>query len=210
MAKILTGPLAAGLSGKLGPVVFHQTRFGQIVQSKAKPRTYTTQPAMAAKANFAWAATLFPLLGSIWGPGMAATLAKYGKSANGQIISQVISALNGDGSRIRHFGSDLVVSLSPWERDPVDPAFARTIVTIHDGPAPDGSFLATGYRLNGQHLWSQAFGGLGGLSGSNPYAVPCPPGAEMIAVHFLATLQNPQFYAPEPCVIGPSVATVVP
>lgn len=64
MAKILTGPLAAGISGKLGPVVFHQTRFGQVVQSKAKGKVHTTAPAMAAKSRFREAATAVGSVGS--------------------------------------------------------------------------------------------------------------------------------------------------
>lgn len=86
MAKILTGPLAAGLSGKLGPVVFHQTRFGQVVQSKAKARVYTTPAALAAKSYFRQAASLqthaLPALNQLAAP----TVEAAGKSVLGQFI----------------------------------------------------------------------------------------------------------------------------
>lgn len=97
MAKILTGPLAAGLSGKLGPVVFHQTRFGQIVQSKAKPRTYTTPAAMATKNAFGRAARCYQPNGNglVWNIDQA--FARRNKAGAGQFISVCSQAIR-DGS----------------------------------------------------------------------------------------------------------------
>lgn len=86
MAKILTGPLAAGLSGKLGPVVFHQTRFGQVVQSKAKPRIYTTPAAMSAKSYFRQAASMQTHVLQPLNLVAAPTTTRAGKSVLGQFI----------------------------------------------------------------------------------------------------------------------------
>lgn len=99
MAKILTGPLAAGLSGKLGPVVFHQTKFGQIVQSKAKPRTYTTAAAMATKSAFGRAARCYPLQGAglVWNLNEA--FGKIHKTGAGQFISICSEAIRDGGTQ---------------------------------------------------------------------------------------------------------------
>ena len=99
MAKILTGPLAAGLSGKLGPVVFHQTKFGQIVQSKAKPRTYTTAPAMASKQAFGRAARCYQLQGSglVWNLNEA--FGKVHKTGQGQFVSICSEAIRDGGTQ---------------------------------------------------------------------------------------------------------------
>lgn len=91
MAKILTGPLAAGLSGKLGPVVFHQTRFGQVVQSKAKPRTYTTPAAMETKATFSKAARMWGTMPDFWKSTYAAFGASLGRSGQGMVISSLMT-----------------------------------------------------------------------------------------------------------------------
>lgn len=99
MAKILTGPLAAGLSGKLGPVVFHQTKFGQIVQSKAKPRTYTTAAAMATKSAFGRAARCYQLQGAglVWNLNEA--FGKIHKTGQGQFVSLCSEAIRDGGTQ---------------------------------------------------------------------------------------------------------------
>ena len=61
MAKILNGPLVASVSGKLGPVVFRQTFFGQVVQSKAKGRKPTTSSELANISSFRRAAKTAPV-----------------------------------------------------------------------------------------------------------------------------------------------------
>lgn len=101
MAKILTGPLAAGLSGKLGPVVFHQTKFGQVVQSKAKPRIYDTPAAQATKRAFRAAASAYAMQGAghLWN--LKRAFDTVGKSGQGQWISQVSAAVRGETTSAR-------------------------------------------------------------------------------------------------------------
>ena len=96
MAKISTGPLAAGLSGKLGPVVFHQTRFGQVVQSKAKPRVYTTPAAMATKFAFGVAARSVSSLGSFTLTSLDSVFRTHRTTARGQVIRNVAAIVRGD------------------------------------------------------------------------------------------------------------------
>jgi hypothetical protein len=52
MAKILTGPLASGITGSIGNLTFAQTRFGQVVQSRPVPPVYTSGPGLATKNRF--------------------------------------------------------------------------------------------------------------------------------------------------------------
>lgn len=49
MAKMANGPLVASITGGLGPVVFAQTRFGQVVRSKPRKVVHRTPAALAAK-----------------------------------------------------------------------------------------------------------------------------------------------------------------
>lgn len=106
MAKILTGPLAAGLSGKLGPVVFHQTRFGQTVQSKAKPRVYTTPAATATKRAFAAGARAYPLLGSGVNNLMNRCLRDLGKTPQGEFIACFSQAIRDGSAGVRIYIGD--------------------------------------------------------------------------------------------------------
>lgn len=96
MAKILTGPLAAGISGKLGPVVFHQTRFGQVVQSKAKPRTYTTPAALATKARFKECASACGQFGASVGYAIQLAAAEQGTNIQGVFNSRYLRWRNGE------------------------------------------------------------------------------------------------------------------
>lgn len=84
MAKISNGPLAAGISGKLGPVVFHQTRFGQVVQSKAKTKVWTTPAALAVKAAFRAGPRSFVLNGEVATVNLRAAFDAISRSASGQ------------------------------------------------------------------------------------------------------------------------------
>ena len=56
MAKIQNGALTDKLQGRVGPVVFNWTRFGQVVKSFAKPPLNTTPAAMETKNTFRQAA----------------------------------------------------------------------------------------------------------------------------------------------------------
>ena len=96
MAKILTGPLAAGLSGKLGPVVFRQTRFGQVAQSKAKGRVHTTAPAMATKRAFGTATRAAPLIGESLSRLMDVHFAASGKTCQAQMTRNLAAAIRGE------------------------------------------------------------------------------------------------------------------
>lgn len=96
MAKISTGPLAARLSGSLGPVVFAQTRWGQVVQSKAKPRIYTTPAALATKSAFGKASKGVNQLGRGELQHWDAELGRLGKSGRGQLIRAFAAMFRGD------------------------------------------------------------------------------------------------------------------
>lgn len=50
MAKIMNGPLAAGISGSIGNITFEQTRFGQVVQGKPVP-PYPGSPGQQASID---------------------------------------------------------------------------------------------------------------------------------------------------------------
>ena len=93
MAKIATGPLAAGLSGKLGPVVFHQTKFGQVVQSKAKAKIYSTPAALETKQTFALAARMWGTIPAIWKGQYSAFGDSIGRSGQGMVISSLMSLI---------------------------------------------------------------------------------------------------------------------
>jgi len=60
VAKISNGPLVATISGRLGPVVFAWTRFGQVVKSASKGKPLTT-PAQIQNGY------RFTLARKIWG-----------------------------------------------------------------------------------------------------------------------------------------------
>lgn len=96
MAKILTGPLAAGLSGKLGPVVFHQTKFGQVVQSKAKTKVHSTAPATTAKAHFKEAATMLGGWSNLLIQFLNALTAEQHTNAQGVVIGRYLRWRNGE------------------------------------------------------------------------------------------------------------------
>jgi len=122
MAKISTGPLAAGLSGKLGPVVFHQTRFGQVVQSKAKGKTYTTPAAMATKRAFRAGATSYGLLGSLVNLRANKAYGSAGKSGAAQWNTLIMQAvLSGTGRTRPHIGAipyyeaNSLTASGPWQ-----------------------------------------------------------------------------------------------
>lgn len=57
MAKILRGPLAAGISGSIGPLVFRDTRFGQVVQAGSGGGRHDTAAHNATIDNFRAAAS---------------------------------------------------------------------------------------------------------------------------------------------------------
>ena len=99
MAKILTGPLAAGLSGKLGPVVFHQTRFGQIVQSKARGRIYKTTAALTTKSQFGEASRMSGLFVNGLDEWIDPPSARAHKSSRGQFIASRMAATRGEPAR---------------------------------------------------------------------------------------------------------------
>lgn len=96
MAKISTGPLAAGITGPLGPVVFAQTRWGQVVQSKARARVYTTPAALATKAAFGKASKGVNTIGRETLQHWDATLGELGKSGRGQLIRAFAAMFRGD------------------------------------------------------------------------------------------------------------------
>lgn len=96
MAKILTGPLAAGISGKLGPVVFHQTRFGQVVQSKAKGRTYTTPAALTTKARFKECATAAGQFGTSVTHALQSVTSEQNTNLQGVFNSRYLRWRNGE------------------------------------------------------------------------------------------------------------------
>lgn len=59
MAKIQNGALTDKLQGRVGPVVFNWTRFGQVVKSFAHPPLNTTPAATETKTTFAHAARVW-------------------------------------------------------------------------------------------------------------------------------------------------------
>lgn len=112
MAKILTGPLAAGLSGKLGPVVFHQTRFGQVVQSKAKGRKYTTAPALQTKARFKEAASAAGQFGTSVGYAMQMAGASFNTNLQGLFIGRYLRWRNGEPWNVFHLNCEGSVTVT--------------------------------------------------------------------------------------------------
>lgn len=112
MAKILTGPLAAGLSGKLGPVVFHQTRFGQVVQSKAKGRKYTTSAALTSKARFKEAATAAGSFGASIGYAIGEAGSRENTNLQGLFIGRYLRWRNGEQWPAYRFNNDGATSIT--------------------------------------------------------------------------------------------------
>lgn len=92
MAKILTGPLAAGLSGGLGPVVFHQTKFGQVVQSKAKAKRHTTPAALTTKAQFAAASKGATRIGQWFRPVLNVRIHNRAEPAQAWLVQALLAS----------------------------------------------------------------------------------------------------------------------
>lgn len=117
MAKILNGPLAASISGGLGPVVFHQTRFGQVVQSKAKNHPYTTPAAVATKNAFRAGATSYSLLGGGFVHNIDTAFDKvglYGRAQWNKLVSRaILSGLPESGPTAGRITRRRVVSVTP-------------------------------------------------------------------------------------------------
>lgn len=95
MAKILHGPLVSGISGRLGPVNFRQTYFGQVVQSQPKTVIHKTAAAMASKDTFrtamkCWANTPITMRRPLM---LAATHSVL--SPTGTFVKGAMSALRG-------------------------------------------------------------------------------------------------------------------
>jgi hypothetical protein len=102
VAKILNGALTASISGKLGPVVFYETRFGQVVASKGVTRVHKGAAAMSAKAEFraatrAWALA-FPAFKTA-----GIDLARHERNAaNGQFIAAYLETLRTGFAKARN------------------------------------------------------------------------------------------------------------
>lgn len=97
MAKILEGPLAASLSGRIGPVVFSRTRFGQVVQSAPRRVVHTTAAALATKAAFRNAQNGYSRLGDLHQSVLKSAAAIAKTTPSGMVVSAFLRALN-DGS----------------------------------------------------------------------------------------------------------------
>ena len=95
MAKILTGPLAASLSGRLGPVQFRQTRFGQVVQSHPRTVVHTTAAALESKSTFKTAMTMFSGLWDYHRNGLRFYALELSTTATGIFLPPVMAALRG-------------------------------------------------------------------------------------------------------------------
>lgn len=182
MAKILTGPLAAGLSGKLGPVVFHQTRFGQVVQSKAKGRKYTTPAALTAKARFKEAATAAGSFGSSVGYAIGEAGSRENSNLQGLFIGRYLKWRNGEAWSPYRFANDGAVNISGHTSTGLQRRLAGSLAMT---TAPNAAIVWWLTLLDGKLLFSGSSLWIPGsaTSGLSSRDVPEPFVAIVLAIH---------------------------
>jgi hypothetical protein len=118
VAKILTGPLAASISGKLGPVVFRYDRFGQIVYSKAKTHVHKTAPAMLTKSQFRDASHAYSKLIGLYRDHLNLVARATNSSASGEFIRAYLQTLRTGSCQPRiNTGTHLETTFGPTQEN---------------------------------------------------------------------------------------------
>ena len=95
MAKILNGPLAAGISGSIGNLTFLDTRFGQVVQKKPIGPVHTTPAALATKNRFRQSMLMMRTFGDDFRGSLEAAASAVNTSQQGLWVGPMIHHIKG-------------------------------------------------------------------------------------------------------------------
>ncbi len=95
MAKILNGPLAAGISGSIGNLTFLDTRFGQVVQKKPIGPVHTTPAALATKNRFRQSMIMMRTFGDDFRGSLKAAASAVNTTQQGLWVGPMIDHISG-------------------------------------------------------------------------------------------------------------------
>lgn len=95
MAKILNGPLAAGISGSIGNLTFLDTRFGQVVQKKPIGPVHTTAAALATKNRFRQSMLMMRTFGDDFRGSLKAAASAVATTQQGMWVGPMINHISG-------------------------------------------------------------------------------------------------------------------
>lgn len=110
MAKVLNGPLVGSITGRLGPVVFAETVFGQVVRSKQRTVIHHSPAAIASKRAMRNAHAGYAKSGEVLQLTLRVLARRFGTTPSAMVIGPFIKALyNGEAKPRWSDGFNLVI-----------------------------------------------------------------------------------------------------